>query len=689
MPTTGLASVREVRRREPLAPSSFNLVAGLAATTLAAALLLVGLLATDVPPRSLSSVLFSWSPTGAAIALPIVAARARRDRGALLGWFAAGLLVCVLAMVAQLLSHPVVDPAGGPLGTDPQSNAALYLLFHLSLYVAALAGAVRLPAVLAWPLALAGLALAVAVSLDGVPLPGLIEPDRTEYTGLLIDIEIAAAVLGAVAVLAWVRAAGSPTTPLRAWIGLALTLSAFEVTLNAVAAERYDAMWWSSLSLRLATFAVLAAGCIWTVVRDLGRVERYSEVELGQRDRELRGTVAVTDLLLSNAQGLGRCRTVVDVAGVVRETLTSVSGVDRVSLAALVDGHLTVLGADRDGPPRAVHERVVRQDPTLWWESPDPIAAVGGTGMALAALRLEVSEEPVGSLTVVSDRPRLWSPADRELLTGVADQAAQALARALLTERDRDAALTLQDALTPTAPPTVPGLEIALRYVPATAGTRVGGDWVDCWALPDGRVALVVGDVVGKGLGAAATMGRLRAALRALVQVEARPSVVLGRLDELESVDGGQMVATVLYALLDPVAGHVTVGRAGHLPLIVSAPGAPARIVDEGGSPPIGVGSGSRPDVLVHLPDDAVLALYTDGLVERRSRSLGEGLATLQDALATPYDGAERAADGLMGTGPAEPTDDIALLVVRVEGASGQPAGVAMSHHTHLPETVE
>lgn len=697
MPTTGLLSVREARARQPMAAPRFSLAAGLGATTLAAGLLLLGLLATDVPPPSFSSVFFSWAPTGAAAALPIVAARAQRDRDPMLGWFASGLLVCLVAMVLQVLSLPAVDPAGGALGTDPQGNAALYLLFHLALYVAALAGALRVPSVLAWAFAVAGVGLSFALAANAVPLPELLVPVSQDYTDLLVGTEVAFALVGLAALAVWWRAAGSPTTPIRAWVGLALLLSVFEITLNAVAAERYDPMWWSSLSMRLATFGLLAVGCIWTVVRDLSRVERYSEVELGQRDREIQGMVAVTDLLLADAQRLGRCREVAEVAAVVDDTLSSLTGVTHVSLAAVEDGAPRLLGHPEDTPDLAAHDLTqmharVLDGPRAWWlETPEEAEAVGQPAYdALVGLPLEVSGELAGSLVVACAEPRRWGPADRELLLGVADQAGQALVRTQLAQRDRHAALTLQEALAPEVSEGV-GVDVALRYVPATTGTRVGGDWADCWRVPDGRIALVVGDVVGKGLTAAATMGRLRASLRALAAVEATPSVVLGHLDDLESAHGAEMVATVLYALLDPVSGRLDVGRAGHLPLAVAGPDG-VRLVEEGGSPPIGLGVGARADVAVRLAPASTLVLFTDGLVERRGRSLSEGLSRLQALLAEEYADAEGTAEVVMGLARDEAADDVAVLVVRSgQPGSSEPVAVdaTTSHQTHLPESVE
>ncbi len=693
MPTTGLLSVREARARQPMAAPRFNLVAGLGATTLAAGLVLLGLLATELPPPSFSSVFFSWAPTGAAVALPIVAARARRDRDPMLGWFAAGLLVCLVAMVLQVLSLPAVDPSGGAFETGPQGNAALYLLFHLALYAAAAAGALRVPTVVGRGFAAAGVGLAFAFAANVVPLPELLVPVTQDYTPLLVGTEVALAVVGLGALALWSRAAGTAAPPIRAWIGLALLLSVFEIALNAVAAERHDPMWWSSLSLRLATFGLLAVGCLWTVVRDLSRVERYSEVELDHRDREIQGMVAVTDLLLANAQRLGQCREAAEVASAVEGTLLSLTGVTQVSVATVEDGAARPLGdADDATAWLPVHARVL-DGPRAWWlESAEETAAAGRPAVAaLVGLPLEVSGELAGSLLVASAAPRAWGPADRELLLGVADQAGQALVRTQLAQRDRDAALTLQEALAPEVSAGL-GVDVALRYVPATTGTRVGGDWADCWRVPDGRIALVVGDVVGKGLGAAATMGRLRASLRALAAVEATPSVVLSRLDELESADGVELVATVLYALLDPASGRLEVACAGHLPLVVAGPDG-VRLVEEGGSPPIGLGAGAGSGVSAWLPAGSTLVLYTDGLVERRGRPLAEGLDRLQTVLREDYADAGATADAVMRLAHERADDDIAVLVLagQPDPAASAPvaADATTSHQTHLPESVE
>ena len=690
MPTSGLPSVRQVRQREPLAPLSFNLVGGLLATALAAAAYLLALVTTAVPASPFSSVLFAWAPAGALIACPILAARARRDGDQMLGWFAAGLGVAVLAMVLQVISFPAVATDGGPLHTSAQASASLYLLFHVVLYLAALAGAGGAAPRLRGPATVLGLLLTVAVATDLVPLPLLLTGSDQRYTSLLLGLEAATAALGALALVVWTWRAGRPALQLRAWVGLALALSVYDVTLNALAGERFDPVWWASLSLRLATFALLAGGCVWTVVRELGRVERYSEVELALRDREIRGSVAVTDLLLANAQRLGESRTPHDVADAIRTTAQALNGVRRASVVGLDGAHLVDLDApapvgspvqqeDGDGPAEhdLAHQLVARAGTPVFLDDPSAVAGalpgVLGTGgadvvQALAAVPIEASGRLIGSLVVESGAPRVWSPGDRELLSGVADQAGPALDRAVLAERDRRAAETLQRSLLPKKPSSLAGIDCAVRYRAATSGTMVGGDWVDCWQLGDGRVALLVGDVVGKGLVAAATMGRLRAAIRALAQVDPTPSVVLRRLDEMESEDGSELVATVLYLVVDGTTGRADIGRAGHLPLLVGSPIGGHRFVTDGGSPPIGVGGTIRPDVSLELEDGAVLVLFTDGLIERRTEAIGDGLALLGARLETVAGGsADDVADAVMRLVPTHgAADDIAVLVARV-----------------------
>jgi anti-sigma regulatory factor (Ser/Thr protein kinase) len=239
------------------------------------------------------------------------------------------------------------------------------------------------------------------------------------------------------------------------------------------------------------------------------------------------------------------------------------------------------------------------------------------------------------------------------------------MTRTHLTELDRAAAAALQRSLMPGRLPAVPGVEFAARYIPGDAG-GLGGDWYDVFTLPSGRIGVVIGDVVGRGLQAAVVMGRLRSALRAFALEEDDPAEVLERLDgNVQHFEDGVM-ATVLYAVLEPSAERVTLSTAGHLPPVVSAPGAPASLLQVPVDLPVGVAAGPpRRTVVVDLPPGGLLFLYTDGLVERRRRSLDVGLDLLTDAVA--LDHVETVCTTVLGrlVGSEHVPDDVAMLVVR------------------------
>jgi PAS domain S-box-containing protein len=251
--------------------------------------------------------------------------------------------------------------------------------------------------------------------------------------------------------------------------------------------------------------------------------------------------------------------------------------------------------------------------------------------------------------------------------TQVADRAAVAIENARLHRRERQRGLALQRSLLPETLPSVPGLRMAARYLPAGGRGEVGGDWYDVIRLAAGRVAIVVGDVMGRGVGAAALMGQLRAGLRAYAVQDQPPSLVLTSADQLVRGLGDDVIVTCVYAVLDPRDGTLVVANAGHVPpLIVDADG--PQSVDEGSAlaatgPPLGAG-GARPyrQVTVHLTEGQLLALYTDGLVERRDADLGTGIGRF----ARQLDPAAADLDALceLVIGRAEPDDDAALLLV-------------------------
>lgn len=234
-------------------------------------------------------------------------------------------------------------------------------------------------------------------------------------------------------------------------------------------------------------------------------------------------------------------------------------------------------------------------------------------------------------------------------------------------EREHTIAETLQRSLLPERLPRIEGLEIAARYLPAGRGAAIGGDWYDALERPDGRVALVVGDVVGHGLRAAAVMGQLRNAFRAYGLAESSPAEVMARVNRLVMSGEEDVMATVLYLVLERETGEVEFASAGHPPPLVLAPDGVA-FLEGGRAVPIGaVDPGAFREATAVLPEDASLLLYTDGLVERRDEPLERRLDALADAADRAEGGLEGLCDSVLAgvIGQGEPGDDVALLAVR------------------------
>ena len=268
----------------------------------------------------------------------------------------------------------------------------------------------------------------------------------------------------------------------------------------------------------------------------------------------------------------------------------------------------------------------------------------------------------MGVLHVGTLSDRRFDDEDANLLQRVADRIALAV-RSRAFEVERAAASVLQRSLLPATLPLLPGLELAARYVP-TEG--VGGDWYDLFTLPSGWLCVVIGDVVGHGLRAAVVMGRLRSALRAYALQGGDPAAVLARLDrKVQHFEPGSM-ATVLFAKFDPRFERLQVSSAGHLAPVFAWPGEPAELVDLPVDPPLGVKAGlRRHTTIVDVPPGGLLCFYTDGLVERRGRTLDEGLRRLCESVtAGPADSVSTTVmSRLIGSQP--PDDDVALLTLR------------------------
>lgn len=291
---------------------------------------------------------------------------------------------------------------------------------------------------------------------------------------------------------------------------------------------------------------------------------------------------------------------------------------------------------------------------------------------SLAGVPLVSDGSVIGVIHVGSLTPRHFDTHDVDLLRMVADRASLAI-EVRRTNVERAAAAALQRSLIPSQLPAIPGLDMAARYLPAGAG-GVGGDWYDVFCLPSGRVGVVMGDVIGRGLTAAVVMGRLRSALRAYALDTPHPGEVLERLDrKLQHFETGQMT-TVLYCVINASLTAVEVSTAGHPLPMLTVPGAETVTVDAAIDPPLGVDIGvRRRTTVVDLPPGASLAFFTDGLIERRDEPLDRRLEKLRASLSA--DTAETSCAAAIDTmlGDDDLADDVALLVVRCEDPTGSP----------------
>ncbi|MFF9374405.1 SpoIIE family protein phosphatase [Streptomyces griseoluteus] len=286
---------------------------------------------------------------------------------------------------------------------------------------------------------------------------------------------------------------------------------------------------------------------------------------------------------------------------------------------------------------------------------------------------------------------------DRDLAVELAARAAVCIDNARLYRREHERALILQRSLLPPGDPEASGLDIACRYLPGNAATEVGGDWFDVIELPGHRTALVVGDVMGRGLRAAVAMGELRTAVRTLALLDLEPAEVLSALDEIArglGTPGGVQqatraarqprdadlsevyLATCVYAVYDSVTRRCTFANAGHLPPVLVEPGEAALMLDVPPGMPLGVGGEPFEEVEVELPEGALLALYTDGLVESRDHPLDEGLQAFVQALTDPSRPLEDVCDHVLNSlHTRHGEDDIALLMARVQGLPTESVG--------------
>ncbi|MFF4367691.1 SpoIIE family protein phosphatase [Streptomyces sp. NPDC001594] len=280
-----------------------------------------------------------------------------------------------------------------------------------------------------------------------------------------------------------------------------------------------------------------------------------------------------------------------------------------------------------------------------------PLVARGKVLGAVAVTRLR-SREP-------------FDAQDCVLVDELVARAALNIDNARMYTTQRHAALTLQRSLTNSALPEVPGLQLTGRYLPAS-DHDVGGDWYDVIQLPRGRTGLVIGDVMGHGIHAAAVMGQLRTAVRTLARHDVPPARMLRSLDAAVRDLGEDEMATCVYAVHDAATGCCVIARAGHTPpAVVAADGTVAFLQGPPGTP-LGTGGQDFRTETVRLPPGTLLALYTDGLIEARDRDLDEGMDRLARALRQPALPLEELCEGVLARLlPAAPQDDVAVLLAR------------------------
>ena len=298
------------------------------------------------------------------------------------------------------------------------------------------------------------------------------------------------------------------------------------------------------------------------------------------------------------------------------------------------------------------------------------VAATPGGGW-LAAVPLRARGRVLGVAALHGDPGRAVVPAeDLGLVEEIASRAALALDNIRLYEEARATALALQRSLLPIAQPRVTGLATAHRYLPGLRDVGVGGDWFDVIPLSCGRVAMVIGDVMGRGLRAAAAMGKLRTAVRTLASLDVLPEDLLSHVDRVTQDDDQIQLATCVYAVFDPVERSLSYATAGHPPPILHAPGVPAALLPQPSGAPLGVGGVAFEHVTLAVEDGSRLLLYTDGLIESVDSDIDHGMAGLAAVLDRGAEDLDLLCDELLSaTGrDAGHPDDIALLVARLTG---------------------
>lgn len=438
--------------------------------------------------------------------------------------------------------------------------------------------------------------------------------------------------------------------------------------------------------------------------------QREAEEMRGRLTEQLSAAALRTARLQQATSMLAEALTVEQVVEVITEVGRTAIGALR-SAVALLDPEtfrLRVVNSDGLAPvgPDAAGERLTLDTPSVMTRAiatrrpvliPDPDelrrqfdadSAENGTRIAdtgdersWVGLPLLTAGTTLGALRFSFSRPRRITEEERVFLEALAGQCALAVERAEMYEREHTTAETLQRSLLPDKLPVVAGLELNALYKPVTRNMEIGGDWYDVFRLPDRRLAVTVGDVMGKGLQAAAGMGRVRNALRALALTDPRPAAVLAGLDRLFSAtELEEQVTTVSYLVIDPETGEGQAGNAGHLPTLLMTPGAIPVLDETEAGTPLGWPSPRRQHAF-RLPPGSTAVFYSDGLVENRARGLNTGLDELvrvaasapEELMGQPGQLLQYLLDHMLAG--HEQDDDVTVLVMHVPGGSPGEGG--------------
>jgi PAS domain S-box-containing protein len=427
--------------------------------------------------------------------------------------------------------------------------------------------------------------------------------------------------------------------------------------------------------------------------------QREAEEMRGRLTEQLSAAALRTARLQQATSMLAEALTVEQVVEVITEVGRTAIGALH-SAVALLDGvRLKVVNDDLRNAPDSAGGELTLQAPSVMTkaiatrrpvlvEDPedlrrqfdgeleiDPERVAASDERSWVGLPLLAAGAPLGALRFSFGRPRKIIEEERVFLEALAGQCSLAVERAGLYEREHTTAETLQRSLLPDQLPSVPGLVLRAMYRPVAKNMEIGGDWYDAFRLADQRLAVAVGDVMGKGLTAAAGMGRVRNALRALALTDPRPAAVLGGLDRLFSAtEEEEQVTTVAYLVIDPETGAGVLGNAGHLPALVLEAGCAPRFDQVEAGTPLGWAS-PRKQHAFNLRPGSTAVFYSDGLVENRNRGLDAGLEELaavaaradEELLARPERFLEYLVERMLAG--HEQDDDVTVFVMHVPAA--------------------